>query len=156
MNETETQAVIEGAAAEYDAPVSVYEESEPSVEEASEPKDAEGAEEFVDYGALATRDIEEIHAHFPDSRHIKTVHALDNPERFAELRDLGLSAYEAYLATQSQRRVRDNRAHLKGSVPRGASGPAISMSIGELDSMRDVFGTLSDSEIQSLYKRVMR
>lgn len=160
MNETENVTVTEAAAEELPiAPPSAEAEGETMADayEAPEATSEEGCEEdYVDYSELAARDIEEIHSRFPESRHISTVHSLDNPERYAELRDLGLSAYEAYLATQTPRKMRDNRAHLTGSVPKGASGPAVSLSISELDSMRDVFGALSDSEIQSLYKRVMR
>lgn len=132
------------------------EEEAYAAEKAGEETGPDDTDSYTDYSEVASRDIEEIHTLFPESRHIQTIHSLDNPERFAELRDLGLSATEAYLATQSPRRTRDNRSHLVGSVPRGASGPSVSMSISELDNMRDVFGTLSDSEIQSLYKRVMR
>lgn len=108
-----------------------------------------------DFEALAAADLNEIRREFQEARGLTSITELDNPIRFAELRELGLSVREAYLATQKRRRT-DNRSHLSGVAPRGAASPARSMTSSELSRARELFIGMSDAEIQSLYKRVSR
>ena len=77
-------------------------------------------------------------------------------ERYGELRALGLSAKEAYLATKERGARPDNRSHLQSSVPKGSNAPKIGMSASELLFARELFGTLSDTEIKRLYQRVTK
>ncbi len=99
-------------------------------------------------------DLDALKAEFPELQYLDDIAKLKNPTRYAALRDLGLSAKEAYLATSEIRAQRDNRAHLGGSVPRAAGAPASAMSARELREARALFGNISDSELLRLYKRV--
>ena len=75
-------------------------------------------------------------------------------ERYKELRALGLSPEEAYLATAPRERRSDSRSHLTGSVPKAASAPSLAMSREELAIARSLFEDLEDGEIRKLYKKV--
>ena len=108
----------------------------------------------LSYEDLARRDLEELSAKFPEARMLKSITALPNALRYAELRDLGLTPTEAYLATGRLRPASDNRAHLNSKVPKGSSERGSYMKISELNSAREIFSSLSDDEIQRLYKRV--
>ena len=123
-------------------------------EEASPKKEADS----VDYEALEREDLEALKAEFPALRTLRSIGELENAMRFAELRELGLTPREAYLATSSPKSERvtpyDNRSHLHSSVPKSHGGRVDAMSIGELCEARELFSGLSDSEIVRLYKKV--
>ena len=120
---------------------------------ADAPTDDEGTDEPIDYAALARRDLAELAELFPEVRGKASITELNNPLRYAALRDLGLSPKEAYLATRDRRTAEDNRQHLVSRVPSGA-GSSGALSGKDLDMARELFGTLSDREIQRLYKKV--
>lgn len=107
----------------------------------------------VDYAAMIEEDIATLKGEFPELASLGSITELDNPIRYAALRDLGLSAEEAYLAT-TKRVKRDNRAHLTAAYGKNAASPTSTMSQRELSEARELFGNLSDLEIQRLYKRV--
>ena len=114
-------------------------------------------EEPVSYEEIARRDVAELKEIFPELFMLTSITQLENPMRYAALRDLGLSPKEAYLATSSRPAKKyDGKSHLRGSVPIGAFGSGASMSTGELQAARELFGDLSDTEIQKLYKRVLK
>jgi len=133
-------------------------ESEPEDDATSEAGEEGTSEEnaAVDYGLIEKQDLEELHALFPHLRDKTSIMELDNPLRYAALRDLGLSAKEAYLATSEPIRKYDNRSHLTSSVPRSAAAPSGTLTRGELEAARELFSGLSDREIQKLYKKVSR
>ena len=80
---------------------------------------------------------------------------LVNEARYAELRALGLSAKEAFLATAKRESViHDNKSHLGRSIPRSVHTPSSAMSTAELIEARELFGNLSDEEIKKLYNKV--
>ena len=80
---------------------------------------------------------------------------LVNGERYRELRLLGLSVKEAFLATARRECVtHDNKAHLGRSIPRSVHTPTSAMSTEELLEARELFGNLSDEEIKKLYNKV--
>lgn len=116
------------------------------------------ADETVDYGELERRDLSELKASFPELSELESITELKNPLRYGALRDLGLSPIEAYLASEgvSRRSRYNNRSHLLGSVPAESYGNYIGMTRAELDNAKEIFGDLSDSEIQRLYKKVTR
>lgn len=122
-------------------------------EDSAEVDDGEAKVDAPDYEKIIEADLNELRASFPELRELKNISELKNPMRFAALRDLGLSAAEAYLATSSPRSSYDNRSHLRASVPGGA-GVATEMSRSEYDIARDIFSELSDSEIRKLYRKV--
>ena len=111
--------------------------------------------ESTDYSEIIEADIKELRTTFAELRDLESISELKNPMRFAALRDLGLSATEAYLATSMPRPAYDNRAHLTASVPGGA-GVATEMSRNEYAIARDLFTELSDSEIRKLYRKVTK
>ncbi len=125
--------------------------------EEAEKADEENADcsysEPCDYSS----DIDELAEKFPEMRNAESISELKNPLRYAALRDLGLSAEEAYLATSGARpRMRDNRNHLGGSVPRPVSAPHAAMSARELRYARELFDDISDAEIIKLYSKVTK
>lgn len=126
-------------------------EEKPEVDDSA--VEAKGEDVSVDYDALIAEDIATLKSAFPELSALDSITELDNPIRYAALRDLGLSAEEAYLAT-TKRAKRDNRAHLTTAYGKNATPPASTMSQRELSEARELFGNLSDLEIQRLYKRV--
>lgn len=108
-----------------------------------------------DYGEIAASDLLELKRAFPELKDLRDITELSNPMRYAALRDLGLTAEEAYLATSKRGRAYDNRAHLTPSVPGGAS-LSREMSRNDYDMAREIFSDLSDSEIRKLYRKVTK
>lgn len=120
----------------------------------SEDADATGAP--VDYAALAARDLGEIKRLAPALTGLSHLAELPNALRYAALRDAGLSVEEAlhaachaYLAP----RAADNRAHLRSAVPIGAAGTPSRMTAAEMREARELFGDLTEGEIERLYAR---
>lgn len=111
-------------------------------------------EPATDYEAMAREDLAVLQSKFPTCRGITHIGELQNPLRYAELRDLGLSPEEAYLATNYARLSayqKDNRSHLYSAIPKSAKGESIRADA--LAQARDLFGDLSDGELISLYRR---
>ena len=86
---------------------------------------------------------------------------MKNPERYGELREVGLSPVEAFCASHPEILLdtvkrRNNRAHLGTCVPRGASPAAGQLSARELEEARELFPSITDGEIEALYRRVAR
>ena len=69
--------------------------------------------EEIDYAALAKEDVKILSEEFSELEGLSDITELENPLRYAALRDLGLTPTEAYLATTRRKRERDNRAHLE-------------------------------------------
>ncbi len=137
-------------------PAPLTEDSEGGAEPSAETDSDSETSDDTDYAALAAEDIAKIRELFPECRSLRSVTELENPLRYATLRDLGLSVKEAFLATQKRSARYDNRAHLKSSVPRGAVSDGASMSAEALREARELFSGLSDTEIQKLYKSVIK
>ena len=70
---------------------------------------------------------------------------------------LGLTVEEAFWAACHASVARhvtyDNRSHLRSSVPRGASGNPTMMTASEMAAAKELFGDLTESEIQILYNK---
>ena len=109
----------------------------------------------VNYGELVKADIAALSAEFSELSELSDITELENPLRYAALRDLGLTPAEAYLATTKNRRKTDNRSHLFG-MPMVSSSPLGSMSERELESARELFSDMSDAQIRKLYKKVTK
>ena len=99
-------------------------------------------------------DIKELKAGFAELSELESITELDNPVRYAALRDIGLSPSEAYLLTSRRIMKQDNRAHLTSTVPAAAKSPDIGLGKHEMAQLRDIFGDVSDAEIYNLYKKV--
>ena len=83
------------------------------------------------------------------------INVTDN-ERYVQLRDLGLSAKEAFLAIGAAVRKPDNRSHLISSVPKSAAAPRSQMTRSELECARSIFEGMDELEIKRLYKKVTK
>lgn len=123
---------------------------------AGESDDADATGAPVDYAALAARDLGEIKRLAPALAGLSHLAELPNALRYAALRDAGLSVEEAlhaachaYLAP----RAVDNRAHLRSAVPIGAAGTPSRMTAAEMREARELFGDLTEGEIERLYAR---
>ena len=110
----------------------------------------------TDYEEIIREDIETLRGEFSELSALRDITELENPMRYAALRDLGLSPAEAYLATTRHTRKRDNRSHLHTAVPRMAAIPKGYMSDRELEAARELFSDMSDAEIRKLYKKVTK
>lgn len=133
-----------------------------SVAEDTTPEDGERAPQktlpAVDYAALAAEDLLALRREFPELSALSDLTELENPARYGALRDLGLSAKEAYLATTTPRRIPrgDNRAHLHSAVPKAVQAVGDGMSEGELSAARELFFGLGDAELHRLYQKVTK
>ena len=78
-----------------------------------------------------------------------------NKRRYEELRALGLSTREAYLAASASG-TQNNKSHLITSVPAGAKSPELGMSSYDMEVARGLFEGLSESEIKRLYSKVTK
>ena len=123
-----------------------------------EPSQSEENETRIDYEALAREDVSSLKREFAELSALSSILELDNPTRYGELRDLGLSPREAYLATRTRGKektvVYDNRSHLRSAIPKSHGGGIDTMGIGELREARELFAGMSDAEIIRLYKKV--
>ena len=95
-------------------------------------------------------DVAELSQNFPEVESDELL----NVERYVELRRLGLTEREAYLATRKAAPREDNRSHLTPSISKEARMPSSAMPEGELRAARELFYGMSDLEIRRLYKRV--
>ena len=108
------------------------------------------------YSQLAKADLTALRTSFRELRSLGDISELENPVKFARLRDEGLSAVEAYLECRKIKKTYDNRSHLHSSLPLSRTRDEGSMSKDELIAARELFPDISDAEIQKLYKSVTR
>ena len=134
----------------------VNEKLQPEAQKDDTPAIAEPIDEKstpTDYAEIARADLAALKAEFPELSEIEDISELNDPLRYAALRDLGLCAAEAYLATAKRAPKRDNRSHLS-AVRTVAYAQSGSMSESELMAAREIFSDISDAEIRKLYKKV--
>lgn len=157
MREEIGEALDESESAESlaeDVTDATSEEAPDSTAEAIQESGTEDAAgEAIDYDEIIRNDVRELRSRFPELSGIVDITDLENPIRYAELRDLGLSPREAYLATSERRQRPDTRRHLSSAVPKRAAMPA-GLSQSELSDMRELFSGLSDAELNRLARRV--
>lgn len=121
-------------------------------ESATVEQSPEKPEARINYDEIAKEDLVALREEFGELASLSSITELNNPLRYAALRDLGLSPREAYLATAERTHRRDNRSHLYGT-PRRALGGSM-MPEADMAAAREIFGDLSDTEIRKLYKKV--
>ena len=110
-----------------------------------------------DYASLAEADLTALRAAFPALSGMASVAELPEAERYGELREAGLAPIEAFCASHHKiliPRKEDNRAHLSASIGRTASVGGTRIGAAALTEARDLFPSLSDREIEALYRRV--
>ncbi len=108
------------------------------------------------YESLASSDLAAIRAGAVGIRVPASLTELSDPARYGALREAGLSPLEAYLATEGTSLLsaaRDGRTHLSPTVSRAAARTGGRMATGDLLSARELFPSLSDGEIESLWRR---
>ena len=155
---TENEVLNEPLTEDVEAPLDEGAEddrTDTEIDERSENADENRGEDTPDYEEIAKSDLRELKAAFPELKNLFDITELKNPVRYAELRDLGLSAEEAYLATARRGSTYDTRAHLTPTVPGGASVMR-EMSRNDYDMARELFSELSDAEIRKLYRKVTK
>ena len=113
-------------------------------------------EDAVDYEQIIADDLRELKSSFPELASLSDLSALPNAMRYAALRDLGLTATEAYLATAGRGRRRDNRSHLVTAVSRSAGAPRGAMTRAELAIAKELFSDMSEAQIYDLYRKVKK
>lgn len=112
--------------------------------------------EAVDYEQLAAEDLAEIKRLDPSFAPASHLGELPFARRFAELRDLGLTVKEALAAAAPRFARQDGRTHLRAVAPRGARSPEGVLDRDGMKEAKLLFGNLSESEINALYRRVTR
>ncbi len=144
---TESEAPISGA-----EPKDMLKEiTEPDTGENDKTDDGDTGAYFE---SLMADDLAALKAEFPALEGVGSIIELEDPRRYAQLRDLGLTPSEAYRASTSTHRRQDTRAHLTSTVPKFANAPRGKMSDAELAAARELFSGMSDSEIRRLHKKV--
>lgn len=139
-------------------PISTAEQPDTEIGEAEE-AEAETTEcEEEDFSRQAEEDLSVLRRQFP-SLFAEGLTALRDPGRYGELREAGLSPVEAFCASHTELFLgmvprSNNRAHLGSCVPRGASLASGQLGARELEEARELFPSLSDGEIETLYRRV--
>jgi len=128
-----------------------FDENEP-IEEVLTEEVSESEEIVAENAELDIEsDLSELASEFPEpiSEEMLT-------GRYSELRALGLTPAEAYLASVRRTPKFDSRSHLKTSVPRAVKSPSGAMSRRELLEARALFSGLSDRQIEDLYRKVTK
>lgn len=147
----ESEAVAAGEANDYgdctDTALNLDGEETPSEYESDEEACA---------GISLDADLEELKREFSELSGAESITELKNPVRYAALRELGLSAKEAYLATTPRPATPDTKSHLRSSVPSSVKSPYGAMTRREMRQARDLFGDMNDAEIQTLYQKVTK
>ena len=100
-------------------------------------------------------DLIDLCRQFPEIAGSDAIGAVSS-ERYCQLRALGLTPGESYLAIGAGRGRIDNRSHLVTTVPVSSVAHELGMTQREMNEARELFGDLSDSEIKKLYKKVTR
>lgn len=171
LDEYEDVRPIEGADGEGVSPISLpddenkdYPYGEPTDGDGDYPEGAFGAAYEADSAAADSAmaelnevelqaDLDELLAEFPELYSRGGELPLKS-RRYGELRRLGLTAREAYLATAP--RAPRHGARPTGAAPRPAHSPTSGMSGWEIKTARSLFSGLGDREIQRLYRKVTK
>jgi hypothetical protein len=137
-------------------------------EEADEQEDGaeEASESGTDFAAMAESDLSEITKAFP-SLGLKSLGDIQNIKRFAELRDKGVSAAEAFAATNAQMLMEGaervgaskatGKAHLQSVAKKAGARAASQMTSAEREAAREFFGdNVSDKELEQLFKKATK
>ncbi len=133
----------------------ISEENAETYEEIEASQDTDADNRGIDYAEVIKSDMRLLSQEFPELSSLTDICQLENPMRYAALRDLGLTPAEAYLATTKARRSYDNRSHLHPS-PMVSSLKTSYMPEQDMEMARELFSGLSDAEIRRLYKRVTK
>lgn len=158
LEEDETEETVE---TEEDQ---VEEDGEEAADAAEGGDEAEEqAPEGTDFAARAESDLSEITKAYP-SLGLKSLGDIKNIQRFAELRDKGVTAAEAFAATNAEmlmegaERVGATKAtgksHLMSVAKKAGARSASQMTNAEREAAREFFGdNVSDKELERLWAK---
>jgi hypothetical protein len=122
--------------------------------------------EVQEFEILAAKDLAELQAEYPEAKSYK--HVRDMPpdvlKKFAELRNKGVSAVDAYAsanrhgirsyaASSAKKATASGKEHLRSSVPKASHSDAPKMTRSELEYWRGMFPKKSDKEIIQIYRK---
>lgn len=111
------------------------------------------AEEPYPTDVQSESDLAQLRNTLPELKDLADVSDLKYPEEYAHFRALGLTPREAYLATGERREPIEAR---RITSPMSVKRTRDAIPEYYLKMAREIFGGLSDREIQSLYSRVSR
>lgn len=128
---------------------------------------AEAQLRLAEFEKLAAADLVELHTSYPETKVYGHIRELPEGirQRYAQLRDKGLSAKEAYAAanpdgiratvaeTVKKQSTNKGKDHLRSSVPKGSRDTSVDIPKKVLAEWRDLFPKLSDKEIATLYRQ---
>lgn len=114
-------------------------------------------------------DLAEIQSAYPETKNISHIKDIENFAEFGRLRDLGLTAKQAYAAVNAdsvrknivqntadavkQQSLNQTKNHLKTAVPKNSKDDSLVMPKKTLVEWRELFPNKSDREIVALYKQ---
>ncbi len=154
--------LIEAGADMEDVPPDEYRKT---VEAAVESERAKSEADALQYETLMQLDLAEVKRNYPDAASYNSVAEFPHAKRFAELRDLGLSAKEAYIASHPdavrrnvaesvrKQNLAETKNHIHSTVPKGTKDTSVTIPKKELEEWRDLFPDCSDRELAKLYKK---
>ena len=120
-------------------------------------EEEEKAEELAHYEEMARSDLAAIVALRPEYAACRHLSELPFAERFAQLRELGLSCEEALAAADRTPHARGNKSHLHSVLPRTGGERISPAARRDLAAAREIFGErLSEKELADLYRRATR
>lgn len=135
-------------------------ESENTPTDASAEDDIKGTD--VSYEEMAQNDLQEIKRLFPSFSGISHLGEIERASRFGEMREAGFSVEEAFMATNYEKvfasvikkaRMANGKSHLTSTIPAASGSTDSGMTSEEMRAAKEMFSTLSEKEIQALYKR---
>lgn len=121
----------------------------------------------TEFNKKAAADLLAVQAAYPETKKFSSIKDIPNFKRFGELRDMGLSPKEAYIAANpdgarnavaaaTKRQALDGtKDHLKSSVSKRTKDTSTRMPRATLLEWRNMFPGYSDKEIAKLYKEAI-
>ena len=126
--------------------------------------DTESTQSDTDFARMAEEDLAEIKRLFPSLSGISHLGEIERASRFGEMREAGFSVEEAFMATNYEKvfeaivkraRISNGKSHLTSAVPAQSGASDSSMTSEEMRAAKEMFSSLSEKEIHSLYKRAI-
>lgn len=141
------------------------EEYKRNKEEADRRAAAEALLARTEFEKLMAADLAAVRASYPATKEFASIMDIPNFKEFARLRDLGLSAKQAFAAANPEyiaqgaassaekKGLAGTKSHLSSVVPKKSSGAQeIRISRSEMRRYREMFPNKTDKEIVALYR----
>ena len=136
-----------------------------TITEENQKKAAEDVYKKFLFDKMVESDLAVLRAKYPETASYKKFEDIPNYKRFGQLRDLGLTAEEAYAAANhgntraavaasvKKQSLAETKSHLHSNVPKAAKNNSVYISKAEMDECRELFPEMSDKDIIALYKK---